>query len=390
MKTPLIALFALAGFAFSTPASACDFDQVVFDAEFEGGKLSQCQQHSPERYTLTTVAEDYPINPSPWYAFTVQSKDSAERVIQVALAAEKGRARYVPKVSYDRKNWQTIPFNVVDNVFQFELTVTDQPLYVAGQELFTEQDYQSWMKTPALQQRFTQKVIGESREGREIVALEATQPDNKEWLLVIGRQHPPELTGAFGLLAFVEQLIADGQLQQSFFERFNVLVVPLMNPDGVVNGNWRHNMGGRDLNRDWGNFEHPETKAVHDYLQRLTQGDQRLVFALDFHSTQQDIFYTQAAESPAVPADFVTNWLAALKANTVSSYTLRERASYNPESTVFSHYIVREYGVHAVTYEWGDNTERQLIRHVAAQSAIELQQLMLATPASAFIVVEPQ
>ena len=34
-------------------------------------------------------------------------------------------------------------------------------------------------------------------------------------------------------------------------EKFRVLAFPLMNPDGVDLGHWRHNAGGIDLNRDW-------------------------------------------------------------------------------------------------------------------------------------------
>ncbi|RUO42008.1 peptidase M14 [Pseudidiomarina aestuarii] len=363
------------GLCLPSLASACDFEEVAFSAEFEGGKLSQCEQLGDGHFRLTTVAENYPINPSPWYAFTVVSKTGA-REIEIELVAEQSRARYMPKISTDGDTWETVPFTVVDQQFQFSLKISDQPLYVAGQELWTAEDYQQWMTTGARAQRFNTTVIGQSVQGRDIVAMQAVAENNKEWLLVIGRQHPPELTGAIGLLSFVDYLAADADLQNAFYNRYNVLVVPMVNPDGVANGHWRHNAGGKDLNRDWGEFSQPETKAVIDYLNQQLGEDERLAFALDFHSTQQDIFYTLAPESGAQPTDFVTRWLDALKASRLSSFTVRERASYREESHVFTHYIGRTYGVHAVTFEFGDNTPRELVRHIGQQSAHELMLLM--------------
>lgn len=40
-----------------------------------------------------------------------------------------------------------------------------------------------------------------------------------------------------------------------------------MNPDGVDNGHWRHYAGGIDLNRDWANFNRPETRAVKTFME---------------------------------------------------------------------------------------------------------------------------
>lgn len=363
---------------------ACDFAKVSFAADFPGGKLSRCEQISELHYKLTTVAENYPINPSPWYAFRVLSKAGTQN-IRIDIDAVNGQARYLPKISDDGKNWRDIPFDVHDGQLQIALSAKPQPLYVAGQELLTQQDYLDWMASPPVNDRFTQIVIGSSVQGRDIVALAAKSANNNEWVLIIGRQHPPELTGALGLLAFVDQLAMTSELQKAFFGRFNILVVPMVNPDGVANGHWRHNAAGKDLNRDWGDFTQPETKAVVDYLNMQLGEEQRLVFALDFHSTQQDIFYTLLPAAAAMPTDIVNEWLASLKQHLVSSFTIRERAGYRVESNVFTHFIGREYGVHSVTYEFGDNTPRQLVRHVAQLSATELMKILLTTEPEAFI-----
>ena len=68
------------------------------------------------------------------------------------------------------------------------------------------------------------------------------------------------------------------------------MVFPLMNPDGVDLGHWRHNAGGIDLNRDWALYRQPETRLVADFIVKevKTQKSQ-LVLGLDFS------FYTKGS-----------------------------------------------------------------------------------------------
>ena len=96
---------------------------------------------------------------------------------------------------------------------------------------------------------------------------------------------------------FVERLLARDELAEEFRRQFGILIVPNINPDGVYHGNWRHNVNGIDLNRDWGPFTQPETQLMRDELARfLEAGAARPYVFLDFHSTAHDVIYTQLDE----------------------------------------------------------------------------------------------
>ena len=86
------------------------------------------------------------------------------------------------------------------------------------------------------------------------------------------------------------------------------------------------------------------------------------------------------------PSLFVEEWLEDVKQQSVRSFTLRDRPGSSPGRGVFKQFIADEYGVHAVTYEVGDNTNRALIKHVAQQAAETLVTKLLATPQADFIV----
>jgi hypothetical protein len=366
-------------------ANSCEFKTVSFTTDFETGKLNSCAQLSDHHYLLTTDAENRPINSSPWYAFKVEPKQGIKtQQIKITIQAKQTKPRYLPKMSTDSKNWQVIPFLIKDNQLTFDITLTKK-LFIAAQEIINNTQYLNWMAEISDTSDFTKINIGNSTLGLPIDGLIAQQSDNTEWLLILGRQHPPEITGALALFSFVDELAQNHQSQQVFLDRFNVLIIPNLNPDGVAAGNWRHNSQGVDLNRDWGKFVQVETALVKAKLDSLLKKPQRIVFALDFHSTHQDIFYTMPTDYAVAPSQFSNEWLSKIKAQTVSSFVVRPKPGSSPGRGVFKQFIADEYKVNAVTFELGDNTQRELINHVARISAQTLVKQMLKTPPQAFI-----
>ena len=157
---------------------------------------------------------------------------------------------------------------------------------------------------------------------------------------------------------------------------FETVVVPLVNPDGVAAGNWRHNLHGVDLNRDWSPFRQPETRAIRDAILKYQREETpRLAFFLDFHSTHHDVFYVQSGEEPVWSTGFSRRWLEAL-AERMPEYKVRQEpnAGSRPLSKVWARKTMK---VPAVIYEVGDNTDRKLIRRVARTSAKQMMRLLL-------------
>ncbi len=362
----------------------CEFENVAFYDDFDGARINDCKKTDNGVYELSTFPENQPINPSPWYAFKVAAKSEATNVT-IAIKAKDARPRYLPNVSIDGENWEKVPFWIKNQTLYFKTEVSTQPLFVAAQPMLVSANYQQWHKINRLSQKYEQIVIGESVQGRKIDALVHRNAQNKEWFIVIGRQHPPELTGAFAAMDFIAAISEENALTEAFFERFNILIVPLLNPDGVANGHWRHNVNGVDLNRDWGKFTQPETKAVGQFIENNVSPNGNIVFALDFHSTQQDIFYTMPTDYGLEPQYFSEHWLQTLRDKRIGSFTVRERPGSAPGRGVFKQYIADNFGVHSVTYEMGDNTPRDMIRHIAQLSAETLMSQLLNTDKEAFL-----
>ncbi|WP_158975602.1 M14 family metallopeptidase [Cellulophaga sp. L1A9] len=366
---------------------------VIFSNDFDGARLNGIIKENDSTFIALITSENTPINISPWYAFKVASKEPKQ--INVTLTYQEGiKHRYYPKLSDDGENWEvldstnytayekgnadfgmgSLPLSVT-----LKLSVSNKPLWVAGQELETSASVREWATDLTTKKDITYSSIGKSKEGRDMGLLSIGKADSKNMILIISRQHPPEVTGYLAMKAFVETLTSDSKLAQKFRKKFGVFVVPLMNPDGVDNGHWRHNLGGIDLNRDWANFNQPETSAVRDFMvakEKETEG--KFYFGIDFHSTWDDIYYTIDSKYEGNMPGLVPDWLTAVKAD-LPGYDPNIKSSDKLQPTAVSkNYFFVAHEAEALVFEIGDNTPRDFIKEKGEVSANKLMELMLS------------
>jgi hypothetical protein len=368
-------------------------DGLYFSNDFDGARLNQIERTGKNRYTIFIAPENTPINMSPWYAFQVWSKAPAEISVQLVYPAQ-ARHRYAPKLSRDGRHWTDLDAaHLIEEDkaltepdtrarakrVRMRLLVEPQALWVAGQEMQTSSQVFEWIDEIAHKHALDVREIGKSTQGRPLKMLTIGDKSAKKMMLVISRQHPPEVTGYFAMQAFVDTLAADTELAQRFRKDWSIHVVPLMNPDGVDGGHWRHNAGGIDLNRDWADFNQPETRAVRDFLkQREQETGGKFYFGVDFHSTWDDIYYPMNKKFTGNMPNLVWDWLDRIQ-TAIPNYRPNIRPTEQLEPTIISrNYFLKAHGMEAIVFEIGDDTSRALIREKGEVGATELMKLMLA------------
>lgn len=376
MKSLFLAGLCL-GLFFSLPVQGqpCVLGAVTLDADFPGGNMGQCEA-SRKRLVLKLKPEDWPINPSPWYSFRLTGVGKLE----VELDYGRARHRYRPKVSEDGQTWRLLDAGSVRSMrdgrrVRMKLQV-DGEIFVSAQELMTSAWYDTWLsglvqQYPGLERR----TFGHSKAGRPLWVVE-TNPQAANTVFMVGRQHPPEITGAMAMVAYVETLL-QGHPQHCqttsdlcrFYANTNLVFAPLLNPDGVDLGHWRHSLGGLDINRDWGPFTQPETQAIKRLIDQLDQRSTLRAF-FDFHSTQRNLFYIQEDEDLTLPPGFSRRWLANAEARGIYDYTPEPR--HNRGSPTSKNYMYARFGIPSITYEVGDRTQRDDIRDAAEKLALAM------------------
>jgi hypothetical protein len=266
----------------------CNSGIIRLTADFEASRIDDCKVLGEKSFLITLKPENKPINHSPWYAFKVEADQATD--ISVAIEISGGlKNRYLPKFSHDMKTWHLHSYQDKGERLELKIKASSQAVYIAGQEIINNQYYVDWANGLQDLSYVSYTQLATSQQGRPISKIESRGASN-EWLVILGRLHPPEITGALALFPFVETLLANNEVAANFRKNYNILIIPNVNPDGVAMGNWRHNANGIDLNRDWISLRQPETKQIHEYLQQIVANGGKIKFAVDFHSTRREVF----------------------------------------------------------------------------------------------------
>lgn len=374
----LLAAVTLANAQDAAGELLCNTGLYEISANHEGARANSCQVFNPRGVILSIEPEDSPpINPSPWFGFHVRARNANEQgVVMVTLRYSTSRHRYAPRTSVDGRQWTPLPERKwlahEDGRATMELKPGADGLFVSAQENLGLGFYEEWRRSTA--ERFNGirwRSIGETRGGRPIFAAE-TAPGAPRYLLFIGRQHPPEVPGALMFKAFAERLLEDrsracddpSSIKCAFYTRHSLVFIPNLNPDGIALGHWRHNLDGTDLNRDWGTFEQPETRAVRDLVNSLEDSGSAIAVMLDFHATWRNVFYVPTLKDVTRPPAFATRWLRLARASG-SAYEFEQAPRSSEDTTIAKNYFYRRFGVPAITVETGDDTPRGEIASTA-------------------------
>ena len=323
---------------------------------FPAARLNNFERVNSRFYNVTIKPENSPINPSAWYAFKIWAGE--EKNIWLRFLYEEGSARYIPKLSKDGEHWQPIDstrFTFVDDgSAMMNIDVSSDTLWVAAQEIMDSRRIGQWSAKMAEDKRVSFTAIGKSKLGRDLFFMDFKKGNGKkkDIIAVFSRQHPPEVTGFLALQAFLDELLVNEQ-SATFFEKYRVVVYPLLNPDGVDLGHWRHNTGGIDLNRDWAYYNQPETRQVADHLVNLVaKSKARVILGLDFHSTQKDVFYTfDESNEPSVIPWFKDSWLGGIEAS-IPDFKVNEEPEPLCSPTSAGWYLT-QFNAEGIIYEVG-------------------------------------
>ncbi|MFN1834967.1 M14 family metallopeptidase [Balneola sp. MJW-20] len=362
-----------------------DSPKVWISNEFSGARFTDFFMDSDSTYRLIIEPENEPINNSPWYAFKIWSDRPA--MIPLTISYPDGRHRYQPK-SILEKGENGLPYAflpVLEDSSSGDaliyIPVGRNKRIVSAQPLQTSEMIRNELiKRNILGPSFTKiDTIGYSKQGRPLIELTITEnsgSEKKPVLVILSRQHPPEVTGYLGALSALKALTADEPMARQFRETFVIKAYPMVNPDGVDNGHWRHNAGGVDLNRDWQYFNQPETAAIRNAITSfMDEGDYRMIYAIDYHSTDENIFYPILSDIKTTPDNITQQWIPLITEEYPDIvFNIEE---FDTNSPISKNWFYHTYGVDALTYEIDDRMPTAVLDEVSYRAMHHLMDLLL-------------
>ncbi|XP_044301732.1 cytosolic carboxypeptidase 1 isoform X4 [Varanus komodoensis] len=118
---------------------------------------------------------------------------------------------------------------------------------------------------------------------------------NRPYIFLCARVHPGETNASWVMKGTLEYLMSNTPAAQSLRESYIFKIVPMLNPDGVINGNHRCSLSGEDLNRQWQNPNpdlHPTIYHAKGLLQYMAAIKRLPLVFCDYHghSRKKNVF----------------------------------------------------------------------------------------------------
>ncbi|XP_075266693.1 cytosolic carboxypeptidase 1 isoform X4 [Opisthocomus hoazin] len=118
---------------------------------------------------------------------------------------------------------------------------------------------------------------------------------NRPYIFLSARVHPGETNASWVMKGTLEYLMSNNPSAQCLRESYIFKIIPMLNPDGVINGNHRCSLSGEDLNRQWQNPNpdlHPTIYHAKGLLQYLAAIKRLPLVYCDYHghSRKKNVF----------------------------------------------------------------------------------------------------
>ncbi|XP_044737315.1 cytosolic carboxypeptidase Nna1-like isoform X4 [Chrysoperla carnea] len=286
------------------PLQDRDFDGLQFESRFESGNLGKAVCITSTYYELYIRSDLYTNKHHQWFYFRISNmrRHNIYRISIVNFAKPDslynegmkplmystkdaqlhsiGWRRCGKNISYFANENSLVPITLDgDTEYQpttYTLTFTlefphdKDEVYIASCYPYTYselQDYLFRISTHPIKSKYSSlRLLCRTLAGNNVYYLTITspspQPNNnnkdktnsppkKRAIVLSARVHPGETPASWMMKGMIDFLTGDSAPARELREKFIFKLIPMLNPDGVIVGNNRCSLTGRDLNRQY-------------------------------------------------------------------------------------------------------------------------------------------
>eukprot|EP00035_Acanthoeca_spectabilis_P015495 m.309963 g.309963 ORF g.309963 m.309963 type:complete len:1236 (+) comp16372_c1_seq2:240-3947(+) len=286
-------------------------DALHFESRFESGNLRQATMIHDQLYDLVLSPDINTMGHTQWFFFSVTNMKPGVPYRFNIVNLEKANSQYnfgMQPVMYSERGaeedglgWHRVGAKVgylknslrrdhpkKSTLFTATFTITfkhpGDTCYLAYHYPFTYSDCQSHLAglTRKWPSRVRRDLLCRTLGGNRCDLLTITSSTaadeqshpvaDRKYIVLTSRVHPGESNASWMMKGALDFLTSDDPMASELRRRFVFKIVPMLNPDGVANGNHRCSLAGADLNRKWQRLHpllHPTiayTKMVFTFL----------------------------------------------------------------------------------------------------------------------------
>lgn len=308
-------------------------DNLIFESRFECGNLAKAVRVGRWDYELYLRHDLYTQKHTQWFYFSVQNMRAGQTYRFTIINLYKPSSLYnegmQPLMYSDKKGnmmgvgWRRVGFNIkyfktdirrVDTraetyyyslTWSYTFTYDDDVCYFAHCYPYTFSDLQEYLHVisndPVKSSFCKQRTLCHTIAGNPVPLLTITSPSvspdeaqTKRCIVVSARVHPGETNGSWMMKGLLDFLISDSSDAQILRDVFVFKIIPMLNPDGVIVGNYRCSLSGRDLNRNYKTNlreAYPTVWHTKQLIRKISEEREVVLYCdLHGHSRKQNVF----------------------------------------------------------------------------------------------------
>lgn len=314
--------------AFYTPSSADD-NTLVFESRFESGNLRRVIQIKEFEYDLILKPDYNTRGNTQWFYFSISNTriGALYKLNIVNMAKPDSLYNYgmkpcvYSKVEAEqyKRGWRREGLDICyyqngikkktgGNYYTLTFCITSKhdydTIYIAHCYPYTYTDLCKYLNKllsdTKKRNKVRRKTLCQTIAGNPCDYLTITNftPDetmrNRKGIVVFARVHPGESNSSWMMKGLIDFLTGPSLDAKIIRENFIFKIVPMLNPDGVINGNYRCGLAGVDLNRCWIDPSPKLHPTIYHAKQMLKQFKEEtevvLVCDMHGHSRKKNIF----------------------------------------------------------------------------------------------------
>lgn len=274
-----------------TTSATDDNQDLEFESRFESGNLAKAVKITSTYYELYLRPDLYTNRHKQWfyfrvtntkrnviYRFSIVNLVKADSLynegmrplmystINASIVGE-GWRRCGDNISYYKNDDETSSDEDEDNgsytlTFNIQFPNDADTVYFAHSYPYTYSDLQDYLmeiqRHPVKSKFCKLRLLCRSLAGNNVYYLTVTAPTTdedankkKRAIIISARVHPGETPSSWMMKGLMDFITGDSYVAKRLRHKFIFKLIPMLNPDGVIVGNTRSSLTGKDLNRQY-------------------------------------------------------------------------------------------------------------------------------------------